>query len=83
MNDSVVAIVSAFFIIGFSVGIIAVIAVSVLRADRRGSRGGPAGPPGYRPPGPGEQSSELNWGDAGPDDRPRWPGDGTNDFSGG
>ena len=82
MNDSVVAIVSAFFIIGISVGIIAVIAVSVLRADRRGGPGGPAGPPADRPPGPSEQSSELNWGDAGSDDRPRWPSDGNNDFSG-
>ena len=39
MNDTVVAIVSAFFIIGIIVGIVAVVAVSVLRADRRGNQG--------------------------------------------
>jgi hypothetical protein len=65
MNDSVVAIVSAFFIIGIAVGIISVIALSVLRDDRRGLP---------REPGPGR-------GDAGPDDRPRWPGDADKDFS--
>jgi len=80
MNGSVIAIVSAFFfIIGISVGIIAVIAISVHRADRRG---GPGGPPPYRPPGPGEQSPELDWDDAGLGDRPPWPGDGNNDFNG-
>ena len=36
MNGTVVAIVSAFFVAGILVGIIAVVAVSVLRADRRG-----------------------------------------------
>src|SRR4029077_13781562 len=35
MNDTVVAIVSAFFVIGILVGIIIVVAMSVLRADRR------------------------------------------------
>ena len=38
MNDTVVAIVSAF-VIGILVGIIAVVAMSVLRADRRGDSG--------------------------------------------
>jgi len=38
MNDTVVAIVSAF-VIGILVGIIAVVAMSVLRADRRGDPG--------------------------------------------
>lgn len=79
MNDSVAAIVGAFFIIGISVGIITVIAISVLRADRRGD---PADPPAYRPPGPGGPSSAPDWDDAGPGDRARWPGDGNNAFSG-
>ena len=39
MNDTVVAIVSAFFVIGILVGIIAVVAMSVLRAERRGDPG--------------------------------------------
>jgi len=39
MNDMVVAIVSAFFIIGIVVGIVAVIAAAVFRADRRGPSG--------------------------------------------
>jgi Ca2+/Na+ antiporter len=39
MNDTVVAIVSAFFIIGIVVGIVAVIAAAVFRADRRGPSG--------------------------------------------
>ena len=39
MNDTVVAIVSAFFIIGIAVGIIAVVAMSVLRPERRGDQG--------------------------------------------
>ena len=38
MNDTVVAIVGAFFIIGIAAGIIAVVAMSVLRAERRGRR---------------------------------------------
>jgi hypothetical protein len=67
MNDSVVAIVSAFFLIGIAVGIVAVVAMSVLRAERRGK---PADPPGPR------------WDDAGPDDHPGWPGGLDSDFSG-
>ena len=45
MNDSVVAIVSAFFVIGITVGIIAVFAMSALRTDRQGRRGRPGRPP--------------------------------------
>ena len=75
MNGTVVAIVSAFFVAGILVGIIAVVAVSVLRADRRGDPGDllddePREPPGY----PSD--------DTGPDRHPRWPGDDDNDFSG-
>jgi hypothetical protein len=77
MNDTVVAIVSAFFVIGILVGIIAVVAMSVLRADRRGSPGDlldheprkPREPPGYP------------WDDTGPDRHPRWPGNADTDFS--
>jgi len=68
MSDSVVAIVSAFFIIGITVGVIAVIALSVLRAERRrgpGDHDAPDDPLGY-----------------GPGDHPRWPGDDDTDFSG-
>ena len=79
MNGAVVAIVSAFFIIGITVGIIAVVAVSALRADRPRD---PGDPPEYGPRGPGEQPPDPDWDDAGPDDRPRWPGDVDNDFSG-
>ena len=78
MNDTVVAIVSGFFVIGILVGIIAVVAMSVLRAGRRGGPGDlldyepiePREPPGYP------------WDDTGPDRQPRWPGDDDNDFSG-
>jgi hypothetical protein len=48
MNDTVVAIVSAFFIIGIAAGIIAVVAMSVLRAERRGQRGERRGQRGER-----------------------------------
>lgn len=41
MNGAVVTIVSAFFVIGITVGIIAVVAMSNLRADRRGDPGDP------------------------------------------
>jgi hypothetical protein len=69
MNDTVIAIVSAFFVIGVVVGIIAVIAMSVLRAGRRGDPGDPLdherrGPGGWQPD---------RWDDTGPDDHPRWP----------
>ena len=52
MNDTVVAIVSAFFVIGILVGIIAVVAMSVLRAERRGY---PEDPLDYEPPNRGGQ----------------------------
>jgi hypothetical protein len=83
MNDTVVAIVSAFFIIGITVGIITVVAVSVLRAGRRGGQGDYADPidddPYY---GPGEPPSGTGWDDTGPDGHARWPGDDDTDFSG-
>ena len=77
MNDTVVAIVSAFFVIGILVGIIIVVATSVFRAERRGHPGdlldyesrGSREPPG------------LAWDDAGRNGRSRWPGDADNDFS--
>jgi hypothetical protein len=78
MNGSVVAIVSAFFIIGITVGIIAVIALSVLRADRLGV---PDDPPEYGPRGPGHHPRDHGWDNAGPDGHLRWPGDVDNDFS--
>jgi len=80
MNDSVVAIVSAFFVIGITVGIIAVFAMSALRTDRQVRRGRPTeygrGAFDERPPDPG-------WDDAGPDDYPHWPGDDDNHFRNG
>ena len=78
MNDSVVVIVSAFFIIGITVGIIAVVAMSALGADRRGN---PSGPPEYGPRGPGKQPSGPDWDDAGQNDHPRWPEDADSDFN--
>ena len=78
MNDQVVAIVSAFFVIGIFGGVIAVIALSAIRAHRRGRPGGPGGRPQYR----SGQPSEPGWGVSAPEDRPRWPGDLDNDFSG-
>jgi hypothetical protein len=39
MNDTVVGIVSAFFVIGILVGVIAVVAMSVFRGERRGDPG--------------------------------------------
>ena len=78
MNGAVVAIVSAFFIIGITVGIIAVVAMSSLRADRRGD---PGDLPEFGPRGRGKQPPEAGWDDAGPDDHPYWPGGVDNDFS--
>jgi hypothetical protein len=77
MNDTVVAILSAFFVIGIVVGIIAVIALSVLRAEGRGSQGDHAEPfdDSNQPPGSG-------WDDPDSDPQQRWPGDDDNDFSG-
>ena len=68
--STVVAIVSAFFIIGITVGAIAVVAMSALRADRRGDPGDPG------------ERTDLSWDDTAPDDYPRWPGRADNDFSG-
>jgi len=87
MNDSVVAIVGAFFLMGITVGIIAVVAMSAVRADRayRAYRPSqprnPSGPLEYGPRGPGRQRPGPDWDDAGPDDHPHWPGDSDNDFS--
>lgn len=74
MNDTVVAIVSAFFVIGIVFGVIAVVAMSVLRAGRPGDPGDPGdsgAPPDYRRGGPPSG-----------DDNPRWPGGVDNDFHG-
>jgi len=72
MNVPVVVIVGLFFIIGITVGVIAVVAMAAVRSDRSGRLSGPpeSGPdgPGRQPPGPGLEDLEL-------DDRPRWPGD--------
>ena len=70
MNDSVVAIVSAFFVIGITVGIITVFAMSALRTDRQGRRGRP---PKYGTAAFDELPPEPSWDDADPDDQPRWP----------
>ena len=75
MNDQVVAIVSAFFIIGIFGGVIAVIALSAIRAHRPGR---PGAQPDYGRGGP----SEPGWRVTAPEDRPRWPGDDDTDFSG-
>lgn len=77
MNDTVAAIVSAFFIIGIVVGIIAVVAMSVLRAEHRGDQDDDAGPfdDPYERPGPG-------WDDPYSGQHRRWPGDTDDDFSG-
>jgi hypothetical protein len=82
MNDTVVAIVSAFFIIGIVAGIIAVVAMSVLRAERRGNRGYHADPVDDDPYGPGEPPQGSGWDDTEPDGRSRWPGDDDTDFRG-
>jgi hypothetical protein len=74
MNDTVVAIVSSFFIIGILVGIVSVIAAAVLRADRRRRPDDPEDLPDYEPDDP--------WDDTGPDGHLRWPGDADTDFRG-
>jgi len=76
MNDTVVAIVSAFFIIGIVVGIIAVVAMSVLRAERRGDQGDRAEP--YDDP---DEPPGSGWDDLDSGPRRRWPGETDNDFS--
>ena len=80
MNDSVVAIVSAFFVIGITVGIIAVVAMSALRTDRPGRRGRP---PEYGTSAFDELPPEPSWDDAYPDDHPHWPADVDNHFRNG
>jgi hypothetical protein len=77
MNDTVVAIVSAFFIIGILVGIVTVIAAAVLRAGRRGRPDDPEDLPDYEPGEPGDP-----WDDTGPDGHRRWPGDANTDLRG-
>lgn len=74
MNDTVVAIVSTFFIIGIAAGIIAVVAMSVLRAERRGNRDGYADPVDDDPYWPDGPPHGSGWDDTGPDGHPRWPG---------
>jgi hypothetical protein len=85
MNDTVVGIVSAFFVIGIAVGIMIVIAVSVLRAERRRDPGDLLD---YEPRGPrtpGEPGSFEPGGfarrDTARNGRPHWPGDTDSDFS--
>jgi hypothetical protein len=81
MNDTVVAIVSAFFIIGVVVGIIAVVAMSALRAERRGDQGDYE-EPFDDPYGPAESPPRSGRDDPTPDGHPRWPDDTSSDFSG-
>lgn len=50
-------IIALFFVIGIAVGVVAVIAVSILRRDV----GPPGDPRGFRPPGPGGPSPDLDW----------------------
>jgi hypothetical protein len=78
MNDTVVAIVSAFFIIGIAAGIIAVVAMSVLRAERRGHRDDDYAD-SY---GPDEPPQGSGWDDTTPDGHPRWPGESDTEFRG-
>jgi hypothetical protein len=80
MNDTVVAIVSAFFVIGILVGIIIVVATSVLRAERRGDPGDLLDYEPREPRGPREPPG-LAWDGTGRNGRSRWPGDADNDFS--
>jgi len=75
MNDQVVAIVSAFFVIGILGGVIAVIALSAIRARRPGR---PGDQPEYVP----REPSGRDRGVTVPEDWPRWPGDDDYDFSG-
>jgi NADH:ubiquinone oxidoreductase subunit 3 (subunit A) len=82
MNDTVAAIVGAFFIIGIAAGIIAVVAMSVLRAERRGNRGDYADPVDDDPYEPGEPPQGSGWDDTRPDGRSRWPGESDTDFRG-
>jgi hypothetical protein len=76
MSDAVVAIVSVFFIIGITVGIVVVIALSVVRPRRRGRPGRRLE---YWPP---DQPPDPGWYEDAPDEHPRWPGNADGDFSG-
>jgi hypothetical protein len=78
MSDPVVAIVSAFFLIGITVGVVVVIALSALRPRPR-RRGWPGRRLEYRPP---DQPPERGWDEGTPDEYPRWPGDDDTDFGG-
>ena len=69
MNDTIVAVVSAVFVIGILFGIAAVVAMSVLRAERRGH------PRNYQPRGRGDQPPDGRWPD------PRWDDDDPGDHS--
>ena len=80
MNDSVVVIVSAFFLIGITAGIIAVIALSVLRAHRAADAGYRRDLPGYGPRGTG-QRPDPDFEDDATADESQWPGDADSDFS--
>ena len=51
MSDTVVVIVSAFFVIGIIVGIVAVVALSALRAAQRDRQDA-----GWEDPGPGDRT---------------------------
>lgn len=82
MNDTVVAIVGAFFVIGIAAGIIAVVAMSVLRAERRSHRGDYADPVDDDPYGPGEPPQGSGWDDTRPDGHPHWPRQSDIDFRG-
>jgi hypothetical protein len=73
MNDSVVAIVTAFFLMGITVGIIIVVALSALHSDRRRDPGNLGDPPHYGPGHPSGPPPDAGPHDAGPDDQPSWP----------
>jgi hypothetical protein len=79
MSDPVVAIVSAFFVIGIVVGIIAVVAASVLRADRRGDPGDPLDYERREPVEP--PPSGYRWDGTPPAGYSHWPGDTDSNFS--
>ena len=71
MSDALIAVIAVFFVIGITVGIVAVLALSELRANRRRE---PARPPEDWPGPPGAEPPDV--------DDPRWPGDADTDFSG-
>jgi hypothetical protein len=82
MNGAVVVVVSAFFIIGITVGVIAVVAMSARRGGRPGHPGDPGGPMEYGPRRTGWQPPDSDWDDAVPEDHSSWPAHTNNDFSG-